>query len=209
MIDTKYIIKNIMKDDILVFDNLNNKNQMIIDKTDNKKIIDLGQYFEFEKLTNQEIIDKLTNKFEIINFNERVTKYLLNRLNLENDLELYNLFKPRLMTITRGEKGATFINDGNVYNFDLISKGNIIDSTGAGDAFIASIIKDCIKNNFKYDSDLFRKWYENSNKLTFKVVSKMGARGHINSLFKIKKIKNECTCNEFEYNERKKSSVAI
>lgn len=204
LIDTAYVIKNIMKDDILVFDNLNNKNQIIIDKTDNKKIIDLGQYFEFEKLTNQEIIDKLTNKFEIINFNERVTKYLLNRLNLENDLEVYNLFKPRLMTITRGEKGATFINDGNVYNFDLITKGNIIDSTGAGDAFISSIIKDCIKNNFEYDSDLFRKWYENSNKLTAKVVSKMGARGHINSLFKIKKTKDYCTCNDFEYNERKK-----
>ena len=38
-----------MSDDILVFDNLNNKNQEIINKVSNKKIIDLGQYFEFEK----------------------------------------------------------------------------------------------------------------------------------------------------------------
>ncbi len=52
--------------------------------------------------------------------------------------------------------------------------------------FISSIIRDSIKNNFKYDENKLKKWYENSNKLTAKVVSKMGARGHINSLFKIK-----------------------
>ena len=88
--------------------------------------------------------------------------------------------------------------------FDLKNKGAVIDSTGAGDAFISSIIKDCIKNNFIYDRNLLEKWYDNSNKLTSKVVSKMGARGHINALFKIKKIDEECTCNNFEYSERKK-----
>ena len=204
MIDTDIIIKNINSDDILVFDNLNDKNQVVIDNTSNKKIIDLGQYFEFDRLSDEEIINKLTNKFEIINFNERVTKYLLKRLNYKNDLELYNLFKPAFMTITRGEGGATFIYDGKEYNFKLVSKGDVVDSTGAGDAFISSIIKDCIKNNFKYDGALFTKWYENSNKLTTKVVQKMGARGHLNTLFKIKKINNVCTCDNFVYNERKK-----
>lgn len=204
LIDTDIIIKSINDDDILVFDNLNAKNQLIIDNTSNKKIIDLGQYFEFEKLSNQEVINKLADKFEIINFNERVTKYLLNKLNVESNIELYNLLKPNFMTITRGEDGATFINDGVEYNFKLVTKGSVIDSTGAGDAFVSSIIKDCIRNNFKYDFNLYEKWYKNTNNLTAKVVSKMGARGHINSLFKIKKIKNECTCNNFEYNERKK-----
>jgi sugar/nucleoside kinase (ribokinase family) len=200
LIDTDDIIKNINDDDILVFDNLNNRNQIVIDNTSNKKIINLGQYFELENLFEQEIIEKLNNKFEIINFNEKVTKYLSKRLNLNNDIELYNLLKPNFMTVTRGENGATFINDGNEYNF----KGGVVDSTGAGDAFIFSIIKDCIKNNFNYNPSLFEKWYENSNKLAAKVVSKMGARGHINALVKVKKKNNECTCDNFEYNERKK-----
>lgn len=204
LLDTNFILSNIKIDDILVFDNLNDKNQIIIDNTNNKKIIDLGQYFEFEKLSNNEIIEKLINKFEIINFNERVSDYLLSRLNLKSDSDLYNIIKPKLMTITRGEKGATFIIDNNIYNFELFAKGNVVDSTGAGDAFISSIIKDSIKSNFKYDKDKLKKWYENSNKLTFKVVSKMGARGHLNTLFKIKKIKGICTCDNFEYNERKK-----
>ncbi len=204
LLDPDFILSNINMDDILVFDNLNEKNQIIIDNTENKKIIDLGQYFEFEKMTDNEIIEKLANKFEIINFNERVTKYLLNRLNLKSGLELYNVIKPNLMTITRGENGATFITDNNSYDFKLLKSGDVVDSTGAGDAFISSIIKDSIKNDFKYDADKLKKWYENSNRLTYKVVSKMGARGHINSLFKIKKVNDYCTCEKFEYTERKR-----
>ena len=50
LIDQKEIINNLMDDDVLVFDNLNDKNQFIIDKTKNIKIIDLGQYFEFENM---------------------------------------------------------------------------------------------------------------------------------------------------------------
>ena len=204
LIDTDDIIKKINNDDILVFDNLNSRNQILIDKTDNKKIIDLGQYFELENMPDKEIIDKIKNKFEIINFNERVSKYLIKRLDLNTDIDLYNLLNPNFMTITRGENGATFIRNGKEYNFNLKSKGKVVDSTGAGDAFISSIIRDCIKNNFIYNQDMFEKWYENSNKLTAKVVSKMGARGHINALFKLKKIDNECTCDNFIYNERKK-----
>lgn len=204
LINTNGIIKNINDDDVLVFDNLNNKNQIIIDNTINKKIIDLGQYFELENLSDKEIIDKLNNKFEIINFNERVSNYLIKRLNLNNDVDLYNILKPNFMTVTRGKNGATFVREGIEYNFKLKGKGNIVDSTGAGDAFISSILRDCIKNNFIYDPNLFNRWYENSNKLTAKVVSKMGARGHINALFKVKQADDECTCDNFIYNERKK-----
>lgn len=204
LLDTDYILSNIKTDDILIFDNLNEKNQMIINNTNNKKIIDMGQYFELDNMSDEEMVKKLKSKFEIINFNERVSNYLVKRLNLKDNIELYNIIKPNLMTITRGENGATFILDNKIYNYSLLIKGNIIDSTGAGDAFISSIIKDSIKNNFKYDTDKLGEWYENSNKLTAKVVSKIGARGHLNSLYKIKKIDDVCTCNEFEYTERKK-----
>ena len=108
LINTDDIIKKINDDDILIFDNLNIKNQILIDNTNNKKIIDLGQYFELENLSNEEIVNKINNKFEIINFNERVSKYLINRLDLNNDVDLYNILKPNFMTVTRGENGATF-----------------------------------------------------------------------------------------------------
>lgn len=204
LIDLEDIKKNIDKKDILVFDNLNEKNQELINDLDNKKIVDLGQYFEFENLSNENIVEKIKNKFEIINFNERVTKYLEKRLNLKDDLELYHILNPKFMCVTRAEKGTTFIYNNEKYDFALISKGNVVDSTGAGDAFISSIIKDCIKNNFIYDVKLFDKWFANANRITTNVVSKMGARGHISNLFKVKKMNNLCTCENFIYNERKK-----
>ncbi len=203
-IDTEYIFKNIQNDDILVFDNLNDKNIEIIKNVSNKKIIDIGQYFEFENLSKEDIIIKLNYNYEIINFNERVSNYLLNKLNLKNNIELYNLLNAKLITITRGENGASFIYSNKEYKFNLKEKSEVIDSSGAGDAFLSSIILDYIKNNFEFNEDLFPKWYENSNKLTSKVVSKFGARGHLNPLYKIKKIDKVCTCENFEYNERRK-----
>lgn len=203
-IDIEYITKNIQNDDILVFDNLNDKNIEIIKNVCNKKIIDIGQYFEFENLSKEDIINKLNNDFEIINFNERVSSYLLDKLNLKNNIELYNLLKAKLVTITRGENGAIFIYNSKEYKFNLKDNGNVIDSSGAGDAFISSIIFDYIKNSYEFNEDLFPKWYEKSIKLTSKVVSNFGARGHLNSLYKIKKIDKVCTCENFEYNERRK-----
>ena len=203
-IDIEYITKNIQNDDILVFDNLNDKNIEIIKNVSNKKIIDIGQYFEFENLSKEDIINKLNNGFEIINFNERVSNYLLDKLNLKNNIELYKLLKAKLVTITRGENGAIFIYNSKEYKFNLKDNGNVIDSSGAGDAFISSIIFDYIKNSYEFNEELFPKWYEKSIKLTSKVVSNFGARGHLNSLYKIKKIDKVCTCENFEYNERRK-----
>lgn len=203
-IDIEYITKNIQNDDILVFDNLNDKNIEIIKNVSNKKIIDIGQYFEFENLSKEDIINKLNNGFEIINFNERVSNYLLDKLNLKNNIELYNLLKAKLVTITRGENGAIFIYNSKEYKFNLKDNGNVIDSSGAGDSFLSSIIFDYIKNNYEFNEELFPKWYEKSIKLTSKVVSNFGARGHLNSLYKIKKIDKVCTCENFEYNERRK-----
>ena len=203
-IDTEYISNNIQNDDILVFDNLNDKNIEIIKNVSNKKIIDIGQYFEFENLSKEDIINKLNNDFEIINFNERVSNYLLDKLNLKNNIELYNLLKAKLVTITRGENGAIFIYNSKEYKFNLKDNGNVIDSSGAGDAFISSIIFDYIKNSYEFNEELFPKWYEKSIKLTSKVVSNFGARGHLNLLYKIKKIDKVCTCENFEYNERRK-----
>lgn len=203
-IDIEYITKNIQNDDILVFDNLNDKNIEIIKNVSNKKIIDIGQYFEFENLSKEDIINKLNNGFEIINFNERVSNYLLDKLNLKNNIELYNLLKAKLVTITRGENGAIFIYNSKEYKFNLKDNDNVIDSSGAGDAFISSIIFDYIKNSYEFNEELFPKWYEKSIKLTSKVVSNFGARGHLNLLYKIKKIDKVCTCENFEYNERRK-----
>lgn len=198
LINTTNILNNLSNEDILVFDNLNPKNQLIIDKSKNDKLLDLGQCFEFEKLDNREIITKLKNKFIIINLNERVAIYLKSRFHLNSYLELYNLLNVKLLTITKGRKGASFIYKNKIYNYTIKKAIKEKDATGAGDAFFSSIIKEYLENNCTFDPTKFSLWYKNSLKLTSKVVTSFGARTHLINLYKVKSKENICTCSDFE-----------
>lgn len=203
MINPLEIINNIDKDDILVFDNLNNKNQIIIDKLNNKKMLDLGQYFELDNYTNEEIINKIKNKFDLINLNERVEKYLKNRFSLKNLKDIYSLLEPKMIIITRGAKGADFVFNNNEVTKLLKTSGNEIDSTGAGDAFFGVFISEYVKNNYVIDNEFIEKSFILATKITKKVVKSFGARGHIQKLYKIEQVKDICTCDDFRVKIRK------
>ena len=103
-IDIDDILKTIDKEDILVFDNLNEQNQFIINNCKNRKMLDLGQYFELDNYNDDEVIDKIKNKFDIINLNERVEKYLKKRYSLNQLNDIYKLLQPKMIIVTRGKK---------------------------------------------------------------------------------------------------------
>ena len=187
------IISVIDKDDVLVFDNLNEKNQIIINNTKNRKMLDLGQYFELDNYTNEEIIEKLRNKFDFINLNERVEKYLKNRFSIESLEDIYNLLHPKMIIVTRGKKGSDFVFNDNTVNKELNKPSIEVDPTGAGDAFFGIFISEYVKNNYIIDYKFIDTTFEKATKLTSKVVKKFGARGHIQSLYKIKRTKNFCS----------------
>ena len=197
-IDVKEILKQIHEDDVLVFDNLNEKNQMIIDYCDNRKMLDLGQYFELENYSDNEIIEKMKNKFDFINLNERVEKYLKSRFSLQTLEEIYCILQPKMIIVTRGKKGSDFVFDDHKINKILSNPSMEIDPTGAGDAFFAMFISEYVKNNYMIHDKFIDSTFEKATKLTKKVVKKFGARGHIQSLYKIKKVKEKCTCEDFE-----------
>ena len=203
MIEPLEIIKIIKEDDILVFDNLNNKNQTIIDKTNNKKMLDLGQYFELDNYTDEEIIAKVKNKFDLVNLNERVAKYLKNRFSLQNQEDIYHVLNPKMLIITKGKNGADLIFNNIKVEKTLNNKETEIDPTGAGDAFFATFISEYIKNNYIIDNKFINLTYEKATKLTKKVVKNFSARGHIQKLYKIKVIENTCTCDDFIITKRK------
>ena len=206
-INSNKILIKIKEDDILVFDNLNNENQNIIDNCQNRKMLDIGQYFEFENYSNEEIVNKLYNKFDIINLNERVEQYLINRFHLNNSKDIFDMLMPNLIIITRGQKGSDFIcKDFNI-NMKLENPAEEIDSTGAGDAFFALFISEYIKNKFIVSRRFIEITFEKATKLTKKVVKSFGARGHINSLYKIKKLNNYCTCQNFEIKAPRKNKT--
>ena len=141
LLDTDFILSNIKFDDILVFDNLNEKNQIIIDNTMNKKIIDLGQYFEFEKLSNEEIINKLDtidtliNCAGIISSGEESEKYDCLELNDIINTNLKSTLRICLQMIDKWNNSNT---KGNIINIGSIAARNgskyfpIYSSTKAG-----------------------------------------------------------------------------
>ena len=201
------ILTKIKVDDIIVFDNLNKENQNIIDNSQNRKMLDLGQYFELENYSNEEITSKLYKKFDIINLNERVKKYLVSRFNLNNLKDIYQVIRPKLLIVTRGKEGADFIyKDFNV-TMKLENPAEEVDSTGAGDAFFAVFISEYIKNNFIINKKFIEETFKKATNLTKKVVQKFGARGHINSLYKIKKLNNYCACQNFEIKAPRKNKT--
>ena len=149
-IDSNKILKSIKQDDILVFDNLNKENQKIIDSSQNRKMLDLGQYFELDNYSDKEIINKLSGKFDIINLNERVEKYLKNRFNLKDLEDIYKMIHPNLIIVTRGKKGSDFICHDFKVTMDLEEPAEEIDPTGAGDAFFSMFISEYINESSKY-----------------------------------------------------------
>ena len=186
-IEEKKIIKKIQKDDILLFDNLNNRNQYIIDKTNNLKLLDLGLFNEFEELKKEEIIKKIRNKFEIINLNERVEKYLITKLNCQNAIELAKIINAKLLIITRGIKGNDFIYQERKYNYPLEKVIDDVDDSGAGDAFFSIIIKNWLCDNQKYNVNRFAFWVNDTRWLVEKVLKQIGSRTHIKEMYLVNK----------------------
>ena len=202
-IETNDILKQINENDVLVFDNLNKKNQIIIDNCENRKMLDLGQYFELENYSNNDIFEKIKNKFDFINLNERVEKYLINRFSIKSLEDIYSILHPKMIIVTRGKKGSDFVFDNNKVNKRLSNPSIEVDPTGAGDAFFAMFIKEYIKNDYIIDYKFIDLTFEKATKLTKKVVKKFGARGHIQKLYEIKKLKDTCTCSNFNISLRK------
>ena len=192
-IDELDILKKIKKSDILLFDNLNSRNQYIVDNTKNIKLLDLGTYCEFLELSKKEIIEKLSNKFEIINLNERVEKFLITKFKCNNLLNLYRLINPKLMIVTRGIRGNDLVYLGKAYTYPLKEVVMEVDDSGAGDAFFSTIIKNWLVNDKKFDVDKFTLWVEDTRVLVNKVLMLIGSRTYIKKMYKVTK---EDICDE-------------
>lgn len=166
-------------------------------------MLDLGQYFELEDYNDNDIVEKIKDKFDLINLNERVEKYLKNRFSIKSLEDIYNILHPKMIIVTRGKNGSDFVFDNNRVNKKLNDPEVEVDPTGAGDAFFSMFISEYIKNNYLIDYKFIDSTFEKATKLTKKVVKKFGARGHIQNLYKIKKAKDFCTCSNFDISLRK------
>lgn len=180
----KNIISNIKENDILVFDVINQKTLDIVDQCKNNiKMLDIGYFNNFINKDINDIKKTISNKFSIINMNERVFKIFKNKFKL-SEVELYKFLNVKLLIITKGKIGASFIYNNKCQNKNLEIVSEDIDPSGAGDSFFAEIINIFIINNYKVNDEIIEEMFIKGSTVSRNTVLKIGARSNLQKLYK-------------------------
>ena len=114
-------------------------------------------------------LDLVKNNLDIIFANEQEIMSLISKNSFEEAISFSKEIKKNVV-ITRGEKGAIAIKNGNVFECASRKNLNIVDLTGAGDLFAAGYLHGII-NNLSVEVSL-----QNGTDLSAKVIQKIGAR---------------------------------
>lgn len=185
------------KNSILVLDTINKVNLEIVDKFKKKKakiVLDMGQVGNFKYLTKDEILDKLSNRFDLVQLNERVALFLINKFKYCSYKELNNIFKCNLLIITHGKEGNTIVYEGNEIKYFLKDIAEEVDPSGAGDAFLSLSIKKYILNDFHMSEGTLNDMFEEASFLSSLTVQKLGARAVLSNLYDKNIEKDKCIC---------------
>ena len=172
--------EDLLKNDIYVLlDKFETINFDFISKLQKKKVcLDIGHVRFIEHFTKQ-YLTMFFKTANLIQLNETVKALLFERLQIQNEFEFFNLLDLDLLVVTKGKKGATFIFKEN-NELKTIDKepeviAKVIDSSGAGDAFFASVIQGYAYTD-TINSDFINKIFSTANKASRDVISQLGSR---------------------------------
>lgn len=175
-----YCLSHLEPNDIIILDGLKDENIPILKNAEQAKVLDVGRIKRLIPLTNEEILSLLKSaNIKIIQLNETVANYMMARFHLENTSQIYSLLEVPLLVITKGKDGAEFISKNLQIMKSLNHYQKELDDTGAGDAFFSVIIQNYFDHNQKVDKQWVDQTFYFANELTCKVVSCLGARGHL------------------------------
>lgn len=172
--------EDLLKNDIYVLlDKFETINFDFISNLQKKKVcLDIGHVRFIEHFTKQ-YLTMFFKTANLIQLNETVKPLLFERLQIQNEFDFFNLLDLDLLVVTKGKKGATFIfkEDNELKTFDkepeVIAK--VVDSSGAGDAFFASVIQGYAYTD-TINSDFINKIFSTANKASRTVISQLGSR---------------------------------
>ena len=117
----------------------------------------------------KDFLELVKNKLDIIFANEQEILSLISSSNFNDAINFGKEIKKNLV-ITRGNKGATAIYQGEVFECKAKKNLNIKDLTGAGDLFAAGYLHGII-NNMSINECL-----DKGTELSSKIIQKIGAR---------------------------------
>ena len=134
----------------------------------NKVAMSLSDLFCVERHKNQ-FLELVKNQLDIVFANEQEILSLINSQSFSDAITFSKELNKNIV-ITRGEKGAVAINQGEV--IECIAERNlkITDLTGAGDLFAAGYLHGIINNMSTKDS------LNKGTELSTKIIQKIGAR---------------------------------
>lgn len=172
--------EDLLKNDIYVLlDKFETINFDFISNLQKKKVcLDIGHVRFIEHFTKQ-YLTMFFKTANLIQLNETVKPLLFERLQIQNEFDFFNLLDLDLLVVTKGKKGATFIfkEDNELKAIDkepeVIAK--VVDSSGAGDAFFASVIQGYAYTD-TINSDFINKIFSTANKASRTVISQLGSR---------------------------------
>lgn len=176
--DIEYCRGQVTKSDVVILDKLDEFSRKIINDFECYKALDIGNSNGLEKLNDNQIT-ALKGKLSLLQLNERVIPYLMQRFQYSDILDIYKLLQPRLMIVTRGREGADFVFENKVIQKKLINSAEELDPTGAGDAFFSVFIKEYFSTSREIDDEFIHRTFSQASSLTADVVRNVGARGHI------------------------------
>lgn len=185
------VLSNLLEDDYLVIDNFHVLTCNVLKNTNNRAFLDIGYDYDIRYRSLDELTDIITDRFEIINMNDKVYRTFKNKFMLDA-LDLYELFNPKILIITKGKKGCTIVFDGEIIEKEIENPEREVDVSGAGDAFFSEFIASFLENP-ELDEKSISKTYIKANIKSRLVVKNLGARTHLKPLYKIKNYKN-CVC---------------
>lgn len=167
------------KEIYVLLDKFETINLDFLNNIPNKKVcLDIGHIRFIEHFSKQYLTTFFKNA-NLVQLNNNVASLLFERLQITNEFELFNLLDLDLLVITKGKKGATFIfkENGNLISVDKSPEiiAEVIDSSGAGDAFFATVIKQYAYSK-TIDTNFIEETFSVANTSSREVISQLGSR---------------------------------
>ena len=134
----------------------------------NKVAMSLSDLFCVERHKDQ-FLELVKNKLDIIFANEQEILSLINSQSFDDAITFSKDLNKNIV-ITRGEKGAVAINQGELVECAAKKNLKVTDITGAGDLFAAGYLHGVINNMSTQDS------LNKGTELSSKIIQKIGAR---------------------------------
>lgn len=191
ILTTEEILTNLREDDYLVIDNFRVLTTEVLKLTNNKAFLDIGYDYDIRYKSLDELKEIMANRFEIINMNEKVYRTFKNKFMLDA-IDLYELFNPKLLLITKGKRGCTIVFNNELIEKEIDNPEKEVDVSGAGDAFFSEFIALYLSGEECNEKTISRT-YMKANLKSRMVVRNLGARSHIIPLYKITNYTN-CVC---------------